>query len=691
LRRLARSLVVVSVVGGACLPTRTQRLAPREEDAGTPPAVTVDAGDVPGDAPTLKPHAVLGISPPHGPFSGGTLSALRGNGFRSNARVWFGDTEVPPADVLVLDPGRIQLTSPPGPPGAVDVTVQNGDDESTRATLPGGFTYDDFYLEPLSGPTVGGTLVTVHAGRPLFDDGTSVDIDLEPCPIDEVLSPTELTCRTPPGTPGSKGVRIETGAGEDVEVLDAFSYVVDSDGFRGGLSGEPLAGQVAVLVVDSSAGLAIPGATVLAGERADSVLTAHTDSFGTALIQSPDLHDRVTLTIAKKCFQPQTFVDVPVEKLTVFLQPVLSPDCGDPGSIPAGGGGPGKSYGFVNGQLVWPLSGELKMKGFGNVPAPGSDTARQVAYVFRLSSSPTDDFSMGSASSAVTPDSIQDVGYAFSLTTPPGNFTIYALAGIEDRSFSPPLFTPYALGLTRGVAVASSGSRSDVFISVDQTLDHALSIDASGPKPTSRGPDRLEARLAIEVGSEGYVLLPNGLSTSLLPTDGPFRFVGIPALAGTLTGSRYIATASAVTGSSEGPPLSAVGLFATVTDAQTVGVGAFLELPQLTAPASSTPWDRSTLALSREPGGPTPDLTRIDVSSGRGLITWRIVAPGAPEKISVPDLSAIDPELALVAGSIAIDVNVATIDDFSYASLASKNLRPAGWRAHAEDVFYATY
>jgi hypothetical protein len=679
------------VVGGACLPTRTQRLAPRDDDAGTPPAIVTDGGSVePGDAPILKPHAVLGVDPPHGPFSGGTLTAIRGNGFASSARVWFGDNEVPRENVLVLDPQRMQVTSPSGTPGAANVSVQNGDDESTLATLRGGFSYDDFYLEPSAGPTSGGTLVTLHAAAPLFDEDTSVEIDLSPCEIDEIRSPNELTCRTPSGTPGAKRVRTVTSEGETIDVLDGFSYVVDNDGFRGGLSGEPLAGQIEVVVLNDAAGLAVPGATVLAGKHADDVLRTHTDGFGTALIESPELGDRVTITVAMKCFQPQTFVDVPVSKLTVFLEPVLSPDCGDLGELPAGGGTPGKGA-SVSGQLVWPLDGELKMKGFDNVPPPISEDVKQVAYVFRLSTRASDSFTLPSAVSAVTPDSIGDIGYSFYLSTSPGNFTLYALAGLEDRSRSPYVFTPYALGLTRGIAVGSSQSHSDVFIQVDVPLDHSLKVDAKGPTPTSRGPDRIHANLAIEVGSEGYVLLPNGSLSSLLPTDGPFEFVGIPPLVGTLTGSRYIATASAVTGAAEGTPLSAVGLFASVTDDTTIGVGAFLELPQLVAPERSSQWNRGSFELTRVAGGPSADLTLVDVASGDGLITWRIVAPGDPDVIEVPDLAAIDAELALVGGPIAIDVTVATLDDFSYGSLTTRQLNPRGWRAHAEDVFFASY
>src|SRR5262249_10229550 len=161
-----------------CVPTRSQRIDPGgdADDDGVPP-IGVDGGDGEGDAPTLKPHAVLGVDPPHGPFSGGTLVAVRGNGFRSNARVFFAGAELPQTHVLVPAHRRPRLRTPPGGPAPADVVVQNGDDESTRAGLSGGFAYDDLYLDPSSGPTSGGTAVLVHAYAPVFDDATRVEID----------------------------------------------------------------------------------------------------------------------------------------------------------------------------------------------------------------------------------------------------------------------------------------------------------------------------------------------------------------------------------------------------------------------------------------------------------------------------------------------------------------------------------
>jgi hypothetical protein len=323
-------LVVFLLV--ACLPTRTRREAPvDQDDAGPPGPIEVDGGPGPRDAPEVRPHAVLGIDPPHGPFSGGTLADLRGNGFGGDARIWFGDTEVDRSAIVVRSPERIQVTTPPGAAGPVDVIIQNGDDRTTRALLRGGFTYDDLVIEPSTGPTAGGTIITVRTQAPLFDADTTIEVDLAPCEVVELVSTTELDCRTPPGTPGAKRVRALLEGGETIDVLDAFTYVVSADGFRGGLSGGALAGELSVLVLSDETGDAIPGATVLAGDSIDTALAATTDGFGTALVSSPELGDKVTVTVAKSCFQPITFVDVPVERVTVFSHRCCHPSAAMPG------------------------------------------------------------------------------------------------------------------------------------------------------------------------------------------------------------------------------------------------------------------------------------------------------------------------------------------------------------------------
>jgi hypothetical protein len=603
--------------------------------------------------------------------------------------VWFGDVAVDSRLVVAADPQRIQVTSPPGESGPVDIVVQNGDDRSTRASLRGGFSYDDLTVEPSSGPTSGGAIVTVRANAPIFDDETRIDVDLVPCEIEKVASPTELTCTTPPGTPGSKRVRATLEDGTEIDVLDAFTYVVSDNGFRGGLSGTPLDGSLEVLVLDDLTGLAVRGATVLVGDDAETALQSSTDRYGTALVTGNGVGSRATVTVAKSCYQPTTFVDVPVNKVTVYLLPTPDPACVDRGEPPAGGGNPGRGA-SVSGEVVWPLGGEFRREGFGNVPGPSTPDERQVAYVFRLASQPTGDFTLDDALYSVTPESTGELGYSFVFYTSPGNFTLYALAGLEDRSSNPARFTAYAAGITRGVVATDYNPRGDIFIEVDVPLDHALSLDARGPTATERGPDRVEGRVAIEVGGEGYLLLPNGTQSATLPVNQPFQFVGMPPLWGSLTGSRYIATARAFTGMAGSLPLSSVGLFASTTEAP-IGVGAFVEIPRLTSPKSSADWDGTLLELEREPGGAPPDLTIIDVAGSGGISTWRIVAPGAPDAVRVPDLRVIDRELAPGRGPIAIQITAARVDNFDYGTVRYRQLAERGWRAFAQDAFFANY
>jgi hypothetical protein len=357
MRRRLHALAWVGLLSGvffaSCLARRDKPFVRQtDDDAGGPDATLLDGSlpDISPDALDIAPHAVLGIDPPHGPFAGGTLVMIRGNGFESNARVWFGDVEVPKSSVTPVDPQRIQVVTPPGASGAVDVTVQNGKAESTSATLTGGYSYDRFYATPASGPTSGGTVITLKGESTTWDEGTEVEIDRTPCEGVDVLSPTELTCTTAPSDAGSKVLSVIQGQ-EREDVLDGFLYGNSDNGFRGGLSGQPLDQQLTVLAFDDYEGNAIPGVTVLVGDDVETGQIARTDRNGVATF-SGDLGPKRTITLAIKCFQPVTFFDVPVDHLTAYLLPVLSPECGDLGELPPGGGTPGLGS-SVSGEVVW--------------------------------------------------------------------------------------------------------------------------------------------------------------------------------------------------------------------------------------------------------------------------------------------------------------------------------------------------
>ena len=650
-------------------------------DGGTP-----DASD---ELPPTAPHAVLGVNPPRGSFAGGNLALISGNGFAGNARVWFGDVELERTAIVPIDPQRIQVTVPAGHSGAVDVSVQNGSDDSTSAILVGGYSYDQFYASPDSGPTSGGTQITLYGDGTRWNDATEVTIDQNPCVVNEVVSKTELRCTTPAGTPGSKPIRVSTSV--DSDVLDAFVYSNSDNGFKGGLSGNALKSDLRVLVLDNITAEGVPGATVIVGDDIASADISKTDESGVTVDSKPGLGPKRTVTVARKCYQPQTFVDVDVDSVTVFLDPILAPGCGPPsGDLPPSGGS-GVYGASVAGQVVWPASAEFVRDGWLNVPATKSDDEKLVAYVLRLSGSPTDRFTLPSSSQAVTPSSGGDRGYSFNNYGLPGNFTLYALAGIENRALNPPTFTAYQMGLVRGVAARSGETKNDVFIQIDVQLDHTLTLDLDPPSVTARGPDRIQASASIQVGSEGFAPLPNGYLARDLPLSGPLSFVGVPTLSGSLLGTSYIVTARAVTGQAGSTPRSVVGLLSAKDTSEPLLINQFVQVPKLTTPAPNTTWDGKGLSATRAPGGSAVDLFVYDIESGGGLIAWKVIAPGSAESFHLPDLNALSPDLGLSPGPLTITVNAARIDNFVYGALRYRDIAQRGWTAYATDVFFASY
>ena len=671
-------------------------------DGGAPPLLFVDgsAGTTDASLPPLLPHSVVSVDPAYGPFTGGNRAIVRGTGFSSNVRVWVGNAEVPAGDIVPIDPEHVQITVPPGHAGPADVSAQDGTDSTTQATLARGYVYDPFYVDPSSGPVSGGTIITLHGDGTHWTLGTRVLVDANVCEVIAIREPAqsgapqELDCKTPPGTPGAKSVRVVTEGGSE-DVLDAFLYGDSNNGFQGGLSGGNLAGALRVIALSSSTNRALAGATVIIGGDVTSASAKTTDENGVVDLADPTLGKTVTVTVAAHCFMPTTFVDVPVDTVTAFLDPVLSPDCiSKSGSITGvgTGGGSAQAGASVQGELVWPSRGELQRGPWAVPPIgvsvpDGSTDIRRVAYVFPLASTPRQTFRLPPKSQGVTEADVGGPGYKFKTTTGMGNLTLYALAGIEDRTVSPALFTAYSFGIVSGVDTETSSAVKDVYIQMNVPLDHAISLTVAGPTPTPRGPDRVEATVGIRVGTFGYVILPIGTQSSLLPATAPLSFVGLPPLVNGLAAAQYITTATAFTGESHSPPLSVIGLVATTAPAGPLQVDGFVQVPRLDVPGADGAWNGQDLATSAAPG-PDVDLTLFEIQSGNGLSTWTVTLPRGATTARLPDLSAV-PSLASPTGPVSITVSRAQISNFDYGALRYSQLTASGWTAYATDVFQA--
>ncbi len=703
----------------ACLPTRPEGsnqvdlgqggAGASSEGAGGSSIVITDPTGTGGTGTTpVDPHAITGADPPHGRFAGGVRVLIQGSGFAGQLRVWFGDSEVPASDVVPISERKVQVTAPPGQPGLVDVTVQNGDDASTRRTLPGGFTYDPFYAEPDSGPTSGGTVVTLVGAKTAWASGVTVRIGDNPCQPVAVAGATSLTCTAAAAPAGVRSVTVtspDTGA---VVVPDAFTYADSDNGYRGGLSGSPLplppapgqpaTGKLRVLAFDSSQGKPLTGASVFLGKTKVGTIGAEgvIDIEGVVAPAAgsagggPAGAAKLTVTVAHKCSQPQTFAGVSVDTVTMYLDPVKSPDCAPPEGDPPPTGGTPSLGTSVQGQVSFPSYIEKPQPPWSSVPAPTSADEHKVAYLFVASSDPRTQFRLPDAVQAVTEQNVLAGGKAFPFTLSTylsGNITLYALAGIENRVKSPPVFTAYAMGVTQGVSTKPGQSTPDVGLVIDTTLDQAVTLDLSPPTAGPKGPDRLTASVAVSLGHGGYAILPGAQRTLPLPLGGPTSFVGLPPLTGPLKGLRYVASAVAGTGPQQTLPVSSLGLFSFTDPSKPLGLDGFVPLPVLTDPSKGA-WDGSHLTIAPASGGVQPALLYIDAESANGLIGWTIAAPGGTTSIELPDLSAI-PNGGLIPGPVTFTVSAATLDSFDYNQLRYRHLSSSAWLAYARDAFYA--
>jgi hypothetical protein len=85
------------------------------------------------------------------------------------------------------------------------------------------------------------------------------------------------------------------------------------------------------------------------------------------------------------------------------------------------------------------------------------------------------------------------------------------------------------------------------------------------------------------------------------------------------------------------------------------------------------------------------DLIEMQITSGGGLVTWTIVAPGSAPSFDLPDLRPLADAVGLVSGPIATTAWVARIDGFTYGTLRTGQMGSGGWSAYAYDGISGAY
>jgi hypothetical protein len=118
-----------------------------------------------------------------------------------------------------------------------------------------------------------------------------------------------------------------------------------------------------------------------------------------------------------------------------------------------------------------------------------------------------------------------------------------------------------------------------------------------------------------------------------------------------------------------------------------VTLGGFVAVPTLLQPGNGS-WSGTHVDLRAS--GPV-DLAVLRISSGAGLITWQIVAPGSDLSFDLPDVGQIAGVASLVHGGIQTTFWVARLPSFDYGNLRTGQLSPSAWNAYAEDTTSGTF
>jgi hypothetical protein len=545
-------------------------------------------------------------------------------GFDAQTSLFVG--ALPATDVLAAgNGGTLTATAPSGAPGPADVVARrlDADGSVTEARLSGAFEFtaplDLQRVDPATGAQAGGTRVRLYGTG--FRTGVQVTFGGAVTEILSVDSPHQITVKTPPGNAGPVDVTVATDLESDT-LAAGFSYT-DPMNSLGGASGGPLAGTLNVTV------LGVIGNTTVPVEKSHvfvgSSLDAYTDARGQVTFSDPSLikpqNVTATCTVNDTCplavemdadFESLTVLRHNAENLTVFIFPTA----GGPPSPPQ----PGPPPAQVSGRVI----------GF-KLP-PGVTLGEAERMEARVFVAVSNIYSAPPYRAPARPIVVLQDGATFQMFTRYGGIALYAIFGVNNLGVDPPVFTPYLMGIRRGIEASPDVPVTDADIILDVHLDQTIPVNVDPPLSL---PGALVAYLPfsyMDLGSDGVI--PLGFDVSLdpvfelhhhprLPGDG-FIFLNVAAPVNFMTGDLDM-------------PYSFYYRRQLGDLAAGLSFGPMLPLTNVVDPADG---GRFSGTIRWEvPGADGPDIDWLFVSES-GFIpipVWQVILPGT-------ELSAVVPE-----------------------------------------------
>jgi len=175
----------------------------------------------------VSPPTFTSITPNSGPTAGGTTVTIAGTNFVSGGSFGVTIGGSPATSVVRTSSTQITAVTPAGTGGAKDVVITNNDGQT--ATGANAYTYVSpptfTSITPNSGPTAGGTTVTIAGTN--FVSGGSFGVTIGGSPATSVVwnSYTQITAVTPAGTAGAKDVVITNNDGQTATGTGVYTYV----------------------------------------------------------------------------------------------------------------------------------------------------------------------------------------------------------------------------------------------------------------------------------------------------------------------------------------------------------------------------------------------------------------------------------------------------------------------------------
>jgi hypothetical protein len=272
---------------------------------------------------------------------------------------------------------------------------------------------------------------------------------------------------------------------------------------------------------------------------------------------------------------------------------------------------------------------------------------------------------------------VQDGG-EYLVFTGAGLRAVYAIMGIANRGLNS--FTPYLMGVKRGVTTSPDVPATGQHIILDTYLDLTVPITIDQPLTIGAGPAQNNVYAWLELGAEGFVPNPNNWATgtailsSASGTGSSLMFAGFPRL----DGSNFIFMNLAL-GSAQSDPYSLYFRRQPGDMSMGVVIGPMLPPPVITSPAGGTFNGTITWTL---PPGPTANILQVNIQLPTlfGPVTlWSIVLPGTETQVVLPPPAVQKLRNEQMGNTLYVEILASRSPKFSYNQWTYDTLSGVSW------------